>query len=459
MNTKEQYKRLIVFLEMAILITLETLVFYKVWIHYYNEVIPLPYWRKGHWIVLLLYVVITYFFARVYGAFKIGYLRLSDVIFSQLLSMFFVNAVTYLQICLIGRAILNPTPLFFVFGADCILCIAWALISRKVYATLYPPRRMIMIYGDRESQSLIQKMSSRKDKYDIQECIHISEGKDVIQEKILAYDAVIICDVPSEIRNIILKYCFKYSIRVYVTPKLSDIIVLGSDNIHLFDTPLLLSRNSGLPFEQRFSKRAMDILISLTIGIVLLPLMLIIALLIKCYDRGPVFYKQERLTIDGKSFMIYKFRSMTIDSEAKSGARLAMKNDSRITPVGRFIRATHLDELPQIINILKGDMSVVGPRPERPEIASQYEEEIPEFCFRLKVKAGLTGYAQIYGKYNTTPYDKLKLDLLYIENYSIWQDFKIILMTIKTIFQKDNTEGVEEWQTTAAKNPNKDWGK
>ncbi len=453
MNTKEQYKRLIVFLEMIILISLETLVFYHTWIHYYNKVIPLPYWRRGHWIVVLLYVVITYFFARVYGAFKVGYLRLSDVIFSQLLSMFFVNIVTYLQICLIGRAILNPTPLIFVFGTDCILGVAWAFISRKVYSTLYPPRRMIMIYGDRESKSLIHKMSSRKDKYDIQECIHISEGRDVIQEKILAYDAVIICDVPSEIRNVILKYCFKHSIRVYVTPKLSDIIVLGSDNIHLFDTPLLLSRNSGLQFEQRFSKRAMDIILSLIVGIILSPLMIIIAICIKCYDKGPVFYKQERLTIDGKKFMIYKFRSMSTDSEAKSGARLAMKNDSRVTPIGRFIRATHFDELPQIINILKGDMSIVGPRPERPEIAAQYEEEIPEFSFRLKVKAGLTGYAQIYGKYNTTPYDKLKLDLLYIENYSIWQDCKLILMTIKTIFQKDNTEGVEEWQTTAVKKP------
>ena len=148
--------------------------------------------------------------------------------------------------------------------------------------------------------------------------------------------------------------------------------------------------------------------------------------------------------------MIYKFRSMCMDSE-KNGARLAMKDDSRITPVGKFLRKTHLDELPQLINIIKGDMSIVGPRPERPEIAAQYEASIPEFEYRLAMKAGLTGYAQVYGKYNTTPYDKLKLDLLYLENYTVFLDLKLILMTFKIIFQKDNTEGVDADQTTAQK--------
>lgn len=307
-----------------------------------------------------------------------------------------------------------------------------------------------MVYGDRESTALLQKMQSRKDKYDIQEYIHISEGEDVIKEKILAYEAVIICDVPAHIRNVILKYCFKNSIRVYITPKLSDIIVLGSDSIHLFDSPLLLSRNRGLAWEQRISKRALDLILSLIMLILTSPFMIIIAILIKAYDKGPVFYKQERLTLNGNKFMIYKFRSMRMDSE-KSGARLAMKNDDRVTPVGKILRNIHFDELPQIFNILKGDMSLVGPRPERPEIAAEYEKSIPEFCFRLKVKAGLTGYAQVYGKYNTTPYDKLKLDLLYVENYSLWLDFKLLLMTFKILFQKENTEGVEKWQTTAVK--------
>ena len=187
------------------------------------------------------------------------------------------------------------------------------------------------------------------------------------------------------------------------------------------------------------------------IGIVIAsPFMLIIALAVKLYDGGPVLYKQERLTRDGRPFMIYKFRSMSMDSE-KSGARLAAKGDKRVTTVGRVIRNIHFDELPQLFNILKGDMSMVGPRPERQVIADQYAEEIPEFVLRTKVKAGLTGYAQVYGKYNTTPYDKLKFDITYIENYSLWLDVKIMLLTFKILFQKENTEGVDETQKTALK--------
>lgn len=194
----------------------------------------------------------------------------------------------------------------------------------------------------------------------------------------------------------------------------------------------------------------MDIVISL-IGIVIAsPFMLVIVLAIKLYDRGPILYKQERLTKDGQPFMIYKFRSMSVHSE-DAGARLAAKGDARVTPVGRVIRAIHFDELPQLFNILKGEMSVVGPRPERQIIADQYTEEIPEFVLRLKVKAGLTGYAQVYGKYNTTPYDKLKLDLFYIENYSFLLDIKLLFMTVKIFFQKEVSEGVDDDQKNALK--------
>ncbi|MFA9375933.1 MAG: sugar transferase [Lachnotalea sp.] len=453
MNRNEQFKRLVIFVEMAAIIALETIVFWNIWIIYYNKGIPIPYFKRGHWVLLIFYVLITYFFSRLYGGFKIGYLRLSDVIYSQILSLVLVNFITYLQICLIGTKIMSVMPILLMTSIDIGLICFWSLISRYVYSKLYPPRKMIMIYGDRDSTELIKKMGSRRDKYDIHEAIHISEGEDTILEKILAYEAVIICDVPAHIRNVILKYCFKYSIRVYVTPKLSDIIILGSDNIHLFDSPLLLSRNSGLNLEQSFAKRILDLVVSLILIIITSPFMIIIAILVKTYDGGPILYKQERLTLNNKKFIIYKFRSMKMDSETH-GARLAMKNDDRVTPVGRVLRNIHFDELPQLFNILKGDMSLVGPRPERPSIAAQYEEDIPEFSFRLKVKAGLTGYAQIYGKYNTTPYDKLKLDLLYFENYSIWLDFKLLLMTFKILFQKENTEGVDEGQQTAVKKEN-----
>ena len=205
------------------------------------------------------------------------------------------------------------------------------------------------------------------------------------------------------------------------------------------------------------AKRVMDILIS-GIGIIITsPIMLIIATAVKAYDRGPVFYFQDRLTLGGKPFKICKFRSMCVDSE-KNGARLASKHDSRITPVGHVLRNLHLDELPQLFNVFKGDMSLVGPRPERESIMLEYEKELPEFYYRLKVKAGLTGYAQVYGKYNTTPYDKLKLDLFYIENYSFLLDIKLIFMTVKIFFQKEVSEGVDDRQVNALKDSGKNAG-
>jgi exopolysaccharide biosynthesis polyprenyl glycosylphosphotransferase len=234
-------------------------------------------------------------------------------------------------------------------------------------------------------------------------------------------------------------------------PKIPDIMAQGADLLHLFDTPILLIREYSMTVEQRFFKRMIDIVCAVILVVVSSPFMLITAIAIKLYDGGPVLYKQVRCTRDMKEFKILKFRSMRTDAEKDGVARLAQKNDSRITPIGKFIRKVRIDELPQLFNILKGEMSFIGPRPERPEIIKQYQEEMPEFTFRTKVKAGLAGYAQVYGKYNTTPYDKLKLDLFYIENYSIWLDLKLMLLTLKILFTPDSTEGVEENQTTAAK--------
>ena len=307
-----------------------------------------------------------------------------------------------------------------------------------------------MIYGEHSPDELIQKINSRRDKYNVCATASVHLGYEELYRRVLEYEAVVLCDLPSSLRNPILKFCFDQNKRTYITPKISDIILTGTERIHLFDSPLMLSRNRGLTIEQRFVKRAMDIVLSLLAILLSSPILLLIGLCIKLYDKGPVFYTQERLTRDGEAFQIIKFRSMRMDSE-KDGAQLARKNDDRITPIGRVIRQTHFDELPQIFNILKGEMSFVGPRPERKGIAEEYEQVIPEFGFRLKVKAGLTGYAQIYGKYNTTPYDKLKLDLTYIENYSFWLDIKLMLMTFKIIFQKENTEGIDKKQRTAIK--------
>lgn len=448
LNKNEQFKRIILFLSSTLILAIQTLAFWYVWINYYNLNLERSFFRRGHYVVLLIYILLLFALSRLYGGFKIGYLRTTDVIFSQFLSVSFVNAITYLQICLLSLRLIDIRPMLWVTVADLAFIILWAIFARWIYRALYPPRRMLMVYGDRDPDDLVNKMGRRKDKYNICGFINVNKGEEAVKQKILQFEAVILCDLPDEIRNALVKYCFEHSIRMYVTPKLSDVILFGADHMHLFDTPLLLSRNRGLTFEQRFAKRCMDLLLCVPMFIILSPFMLLTAICIKLYDGGPVLYKQDRLTLDGKVFSILKFRSMTTDSE-KQGARLAMKEDNRVTPIGKLIRTIHFDEIPQLFNILKGEMSLVGPRPERPEIAMQYKDVIPEFDFRLKAKAGLTGYAQIYGKYNTTPYDKLKLDLFYIEQQTIWLDLKLLMMTIKIIFHKENAEGVNQNQITA----------
>lgn len=404
-----------------------------VWYKYYSENIVLPFYRRGNWVLIGVYAVMTAVFFKAYGGFKLGYLKKTDMLYSQLISMVCVNVIAYFLISLIGRDFMKWVPILELTVADFAVLTVWTFITGKIYFMIYPPRRLIILYSSHQAAALVMKMSQRVDKYMICESVDISEDSEKIKELILKYEGVIICDIPADMRNDYVKFCFENSIRAYIAPKISDIIIRGADDIRLFDTPLMLCRNYGLDFEQRLCKRAFDIVFSLIVLIPALPIMLICALCIKLHDGGPVLYKQTRLTIDEKEFQVYKFRSMIVDAEKNGIPQLCTEADDRITPVGKFLRKCRLDELPQLFNILKGDMSVVGPRPERPELSDEYKKEMPEFGYRLKVKAGLTGYAQVTGVYDTSPYDKLKMDLMYIENYSLRMDLQIILMTIKTM--------------------------
>jgi exopolysaccharide biosynthesis polyprenyl glycosylphosphotransferase len=451
MNSREQYKRLLLFVANAVTLFYEFILFACIWYTVYIADIEMPFYRRGNWAVVGIYVLCMFFFTNMFGGYQIGLLKVADACLSHLLAVIAANIVAYFELCVVARDYVQVAPLAVIALIEIIVICCWIFVVYYIFNLLYPPHKLVVIYGDYSPEDFIAKINSRKDQYDVCGTISIRVGYEKLFEEIRKYEAVIIYDIHAQERNKILKFCFDNYIRTYVTPKVSDILISSMDTIHMFDTPLLLARNQGLQMHQIFVKRLMDIVLS-AIGIVIAsPFMLVIALLIKLYDHGPVFYRQVRLTKDGKRFRIIKFRSMRVNSE-KDGARLMVKGDKRVTPVGRVLRNIHFDELPQLFNILKGDMSIVGPRPERPEIFTRYEEEIPEFCFRLKVKAGLTGYAQVYGKYNTTPYDKLKLDMIYIENFSLLMDLKLILMTVKILFQKENAEGVDKEQKTAIRN-------
>lgn len=449
MKNKEEYKRVVRAAFCIALLLIHGMLFWHVWQKFYSPLMEIPYWRRGHFLILAFYIFWIFVLSKIYGGWRVGYLKVFNLIYSQSLGILFTNILMYFMVTLLTKHLEDPRPLFFMMVVQILVTILWGAVSTRIYQLAYPPRKVLMVYGDRPVTNLMNKMSDRTDRFVIQKAVHISELSDKITGKnqevecsIDQYEGVVICDIPSYERNCLLKYCYGKGIRTYTTPKISDLILRSAESLHMFDTPLLLSRNNGLSIEQRIIKRTADVVLSFIALVPALPIMAVIAVCIKMEDGGSVVYKQKRLTQGGREFFVYKFRSMREDAEKDGIARLAEEHDDRITKVGRVIRAVRFDELLQLFNILRGDMSIVGPRPERPEIAVEYEKEIPEFSYRLKVKAGLTGYAQVYGKYNTTAYDKLKLDLMYVQNYSLWLDLEVILKTIQILFMKESTEGI-----------------
>ena len=425
-----------------------TVIYYLVWKNGY-DLHTFEY--KGKYVLMAVYGLLLYAFFQYSECTMFGQLHRMDLIIGQVIALLIVNAVTYLQLCLIANGVLPLAPIGLMLLIEIPVAVVLIYVYTGIYHKLYAPHDMLLIYGHKRGVELKIKMDSRKDKYNIRKLICVDEGMETVLAEIPKHDAVILNDVPAEMRNDILKYCYRYRVRTYVAPKLTDIMIRGARNITLFDTPLMLVKGTGLTPAQRVAKRAMDIALSFIALVIAAIPMLLVAAAIKLEDGGPVFFKQKRMTRNGREFEILKFRSMIVDAEKYAGAVLATDNDPRITKVGKFIRATRLDELPQILNILKGDMSIVGPRPERKVIADEYCKDIPEFAYRLKVRGGLTGYAQIYGKYNTSAYDKLRLDLMYIENYSLLLDIKLIILTLRIIFSKDSTEGIDVAQENKKK--------
>ncbi len=418
-----------------------TVLYYLFWRNGYDM---FAFEYKGKYVLMGVYGLIMYLIFQNADCTMFGQLNRVDLIIGQVISLLLVNFITYLQLCLIGNALISPVPMVNLFGIQAVCAIILIFVYTTLYHKLYAPHNMLLIFGSRNGVGLKFKMDARKDKYNVTNLISAEAGYDAIIQEIPKYDAVIFNDVAAPLRNDLLKFCYRYRVRTYLAPKLTDIMIRGAKNISLFDTPLLLVKGTGLTPAQRVGKRAMDIVLALCVLVVVWPILLGAAVAIKLEDGGPVFFRQKRMTRNGREFEILKFRSMIVDAEKYTGAVLASENDPRITKVGKFLRATRMDELPQLLNILKGDMSIVGPRPERKVIADEYCKEIPEFAYRTKVRGGVTGYAQIYGKYNTSAYDKLRLDLMYIENYSFLLDIKLIILTLRIIFSKESTEGIDK---------------
>ncbi|MBD5554815.1 MAG: sugar transferase [Roseburia sp.] len=432
----------------AVLITLP---FAVCWMTYYANRTWAPYYAKGNWAVIALFLVLYTVYGKIYDAQLLQLSRISEMVYSQSLSALIADAIMYIVCWLLTKHLPAVWPLLLALFAQVILSVLWSYLANRWYFHTFPPKRTAVVYDMREGLEQLLEEYGLDRRFHVETAVNVEKCLEMQMEALQGMEAVFLCGIHSRERNIVLKYCVTNHITAYVIPRIGDILMSSAKQMHMLHLPILRVKRYSPGFEYVIVKRFLDIVLSGAVLLILSPLMLITAAAIKATDGGPVFYRQCRLTKDRKKFMVLKFRSMRVDAERDGVARLSTgENDDRITPVGRVIRKTRIDELPQLLNIIAGDMSIVGPRPERPEIAEQYEKELPEFALRLQAKAGLTGYAQVYGKYNTTPYDKLQMDLMYIAKPSILEDFRIIFATVKILFMAESTEGVQEGQTTAS---------
>lgn len=441
MNNLINFRKSIMRLIKMFIVASITFAFVQTWVT--NYTISL-FSRDGNYVVIFAFVFLLTIFCSLYGAFKVGINRIHELIYSFTLSILITNFLMYLMLSLIAREMVVITPLLINVVFQICIAFVGCACANTVYFKLYPARRLVALFGDDATGfQLINRMSHIPERFKIERGLNVnSTPMEEIKKAILPFDGALICDIDKNLEKEIYSYCYAQRKRIYMLPAITDIIINHSYEIQIGDTPVIMSRNRGLTTEQLILKRVMDIVVSAIALIICSPFMLIAAIAIKLDDHGPIFFKQNRITKDGKIFNVLKFRSMIVDAD-KDGAKKAEVGDNRITKVGRVIRACRLDELPQLINVLKGDMSLVGPRPERIENVYEYSKAYPEFELRHRVKGGITGYAQLYGKYNTSPKDKLNMDLIYIETYSIIQDIKLLILTFKVLFMKESTEGFD----------------
>lgn len=430
-----------------------------VWHFYYGAYAFNKYYVLGSIVTFILYAIVYNMLGKMYKAFKIGAYQIGETILSQIISFGLADLLIYVECILSCSYPVSLIPGVITVLVQILLTVIWAGSAKRYYIRHVRPAKTLLVYGFDDRTEFLEKLQKKCSHiFDIRAEISAECDMKELMKKINQHETVILCSVPGSIRTDIMEYCIRMGKGLYLTPRIADIIIEGCEKRHLIDTPMLKYEYNYKGFWISVEKRVLDFLLSAVAVILLSPVILITAIVIKIEDGGDIFFKQDRCTKDGKVFQIYKFRSMIMDAE-KNGALPCTSNDARITKVGRFIRKVRIDEIPQLFNVLKGDMSFVGPRPERVEHVRQYTEELPEFNYRLRVKGGITGYAQIFGKYNTSPYDKLRLDMMYIENQSLWLDFKLIMLTIKTIFTPESTEGFEKEKSKVMAEANKRYGK
>lgn len=399
-----------------------------------------------------LYAVSSVLLNHIYNSYSVGKSRIFELVYSQSLADVIAAGIAYCGLILILEKFPRVTPMMGVLVVQTAWSTIWCLGVNRLYFRFDHARKTAVVYEAAQDLQMLTEIGYFDQKYEVVKKIRAPRDAEKLLGELQGIESLFVLgETKSEIRSALARFCVDKGVTGYITPDISEIIMASAQHMPMYSVPIMRIRRAQPRAEYLAIKRLFDVLCALIASVAVSPIMLGTAVAIKCYDGGPVFYRQVRLTKDGKQFKILKFRSMRVDAERDGVARLASVKDDRITPVGHFIRACRIDELPQLYNILAGDMTIVGPRPERPEIAADYEKEMPEFALRLQVKAGLTGLAQVYGRYNTDPQSKLEMDLMYINKMSVVEDLKLIFATVKILFMKDSTAGVGADQKTALK--------
>jgi len=444
---KRETGSLILFLSKAVLFFGVLVIFVIGQRFFYAETL---YYFWGNNIVLLLYTASLYMISRIYNGFNFGNVSVQDIILSWILCFFAANVFQYFVFSLLQLDMLQIWGFAIIMVVQTAFVIPMAILINKLYYRQNPAHKSVIIYGNPEKlDEFCSIVMMQRNKFKVDHVMSQDADTGRLLDIVDKAESVFFLGVDEKKQDGLLEYCYLHNKHAYILPNFTSILINTASTLWLSNTPVFSLKSPEPDMGTQFIKRFVDVIISLA-GIIIAGIpMLLIWLVVRLYDRHPAIYKQVRVTRGGKRFTLYKFRSMRPNAEDDGVPRLAAMDDDRITPFGRFIRRTRLDELPQLFNVLSGSMAIVGPRPERPEIAKQYEEIYPNFAFRTKVKAGITGFAQIYGRYNTTPEEKLFLDIMYIETFSILEDIKLMLQTVKVIFQGSSTEGIEGDSTTA----------
>ena len=396
-------------------------------------------------VTAITFVICGLFLTQIYGSFDIGKRKSKPIVHSLTLAVVFTDIITFIMLIIMNMNEVNNNSLYQYWQEDLLLTLLSIVLQiiviviftyggHAIYFSFVEPERSLVITGDSSDiRALKRGINKYKKQYRIEKIINYQDEN--LWDTIKQMDTVFLHDIPMEKKTEIVAFCYEKMINVFYTPEIVDIVNLHSRLAVLDDVSMVAAEVKELSVEQRIVKRAMDIVVSFVGLVILSPVLIICAILIKADDGGSVFFCQNRVTMGGKIFTIYKFRTMIENADQ----HLVTDHDNRITKIGAVLRKYRLDELPQLFNILKGDMSLVGPRPEMTEYVYLYSETLPEFRYRHRVKAGLTGYAQITGKYNTSSKDKLVMDLMYIENFSLWNDIKLIFQTVLVLLRADDS--------------------